>query len=42
MTKKQLTRKRNKLVSISFKLKGEDQKAVELAIQIIDTILNNN
>jgi hypothetical protein len=41
MTIKQLIRKRNKLVTIAIRLKGEEQKAVEMAIQIIDTILNN-
>jgi hypothetical protein len=41
MTKKQLIRKRNKLVMIAIRLKGEEEKAVRIAIQIIDTILDN-
>jgi hypothetical protein len=40
MTIKQLCRKRNKLVILALKLKGEEQKAVYLSIFIIDTILN--
>ena len=41
MTFKQLCRKRNKLVMLSLKLKGEEQKAVEIAIHIIDLHLDN-
>jgi hypothetical protein len=41
MTIKQLIRKRNILVQIAVNLKAEDLKAVNLAIQIIDSILDN-
>jgi hypothetical protein len=41
MTKKQLIRKRNKLVMIAIRLKGEEQKAIELAVQIMDSIIDN-
>ena len=41
MTTKQLIRKRNILVQMSVNLRGEQQKAVNLAIQIIDSILDN-
>lgn len=40
MTIKQLCRKRNKLVILSLKLKGEEQKAVDFAILLIDSILD--
>lgn len=41
MTAKQLIRKRNILVQMAVNLQGEQQKAVNLAIQIIDSILDN-
>jgi hypothetical protein len=41
MTVKQLIRKRNKLVVLAIRLQGEEEKAVRIAIQIIDTILDN-
>lgn len=41
MTTKQLIRKRNILVQMAVNLRGEQQKAVNLAIQIIDSILDN-
>lgn len=41
MTKKQLIRKRNKLVQISTALSGENQKAIELAIALLDYIIDN-
>jgi hypothetical protein len=41
MTIKQLCRKRNKLVMLSLKLKGEEQKAVDFAIYLIDLHLDN-
>jgi hypothetical protein len=42
MTIKQLCRKRNKLVSLSLKLKGEELKAVEFSIYLIDVYLDEN
>jgi hypothetical protein len=42
MTIKQLCRKRNKLVTLSLKLKGEEKKSVDLVIFIIDTLLDQN
>jgi len=42
MTIKQLCRKRNKLVMLSLKLKGEEQKAVDFAIYLIDNYLDQN
>jgi hypothetical protein len=42
MTIKQLCRKRNKLVTLSLKLKGEEKKSIDLAIFIIDTLLDQN
>ena len=42
MTIKQLCRKRNKLVMLSTKLKGEDQKAVDFAIYLIDVYLDGD
>ena len=42
MTTKQLCRKRNKLVMLSLKLKGEEQKAVDFAIYLIDNYLDKN
>ena len=42
MTIKQLCRKRNKLVSLATKLNGENKKAVELAIFIIDLHLDGD
>ena len=41
MTIKQLCRKRNKLVMLSLKLNGEEQKAVDFAIYLIDLHLDN-
>ena len=41
MSIKQLCRKRNKLVMLSTKLKGEEQKAVDFAIYLIDLHLDN-
>jgi ribosomal protein L30E len=41
MTIKQLCRKRNKLVVLSSKIKGEEKKSVELAIHLIDLILDD-
>jgi len=41
MTIKQLCRKRNKLVVLSLKLKGEEQKSVEFAIYLIDNYLDS-
>jgi len=41
MTIKQLCRKRNKLVMLSSKLKGEEKKSVDLAIRLIDLILDD-
>jgi hypothetical protein len=40
MTIKELCRSRNKLVMLSFKLKGEEQKAVDFSIQLIDLYLD--
>jgi len=42
MTIKQLCRKRNKLVMLSSKLTGEEQKAVEFAIYLIDSYLDGD
>jgi hypothetical protein len=42
MTIKQLIRKRNKLVNLASKLKGEELKAVEFSIYIIDVYLDND
>jgi hypothetical protein len=42
MTIKQLCRKRNKLVTLSLKLTGEDLKAVEFAISLIDFYLDRD
>jgi len=42
MTIKQLYRKRNKLVMLCYKLKGEEQKAVDFAIYLIDAYLDEN
>ena len=42
MTIKQLCRKRNKLVTLSSKLKGEELKSVEFAIYLIDSYLDGN
>ena len=42
MTIKQLCRKRNKLVSLSIKLTGEELKAVEFAIYLIDVYLDGD
>jgi hypothetical protein len=42
MNTKQLIRKRNKLVSLASKLKGEELKAVEFSIYIIDVYLDND
>lgn len=42
MTIKQLIRKRNKLVSLSTKLKGEEQKAVDFTIYLIDCYLDGD
>jgi hypothetical protein len=42
MTIKQLCRKRNKLVALSSKLTGEEQKAVEFAIYLIDSYLDGD
>ena len=42
MTTKQLCRKRNKLVMLSLKLTGEQQKAVDFAIYLIDSYLDGN
>jgi ubiquitin C-terminal hydrolase len=42
MTIKQLCRKRNKLVTLSSKLSGEQQKAVEFAIYLIDIYLDGD
>ena len=41
MTLKQLIRKRNILVQMAINIQGEQKKAIDLAIQIIDTILDN-
>jgi hypothetical protein len=41
MTIKQLCRKRNKLVVLCSKLKGEEKKSVDLAIRLIDLILDD-
>lgn len=41
MTIKQICRKRNKLVMLSLKLKGEEQKAVDFTIYLIDLHLDN-
>ena len=40
MTIKQLCRKRNKLVTLASKLTGEELKAVEFAIYLIDVYLD--
>jgi hypothetical protein len=40
METKSFLRKRNKLVTISANLKGEELKAVELAIKIMDMIID--
>lgn len=37
---KQFLRKRNKLVTISTNLKGEELEAVELAIKIMDMLID--
>jgi hypothetical protein len=37
---KEILRKRNKLVMLSLKLKGEELKAIELSIKIIDMIID--
>ena len=42
MTIKQLCRKRNKLVSLATKIKGEEQKALELCIKLIDIFIDNS
>jgi hypothetical protein len=42
MTIKQLCRKRNKLVMLSSKLAGEEQKAVDFAIYLIDSYLDGD
>jgi hypothetical protein len=42
MTIKQLCRKRNKLVTLSSKLTGEELKAVEFAIYLIDVYLDGD
>jgi hypothetical protein len=42
MTIKQLCRKRNKLVTLSIKLEGEQKKAVDFAIFLIDLYLDDN
>jgi hypothetical protein len=42
MTIKQLCRKRNKLVMLSSKLTGEEQKAVDFAIYLIDSYLDGD
>ena len=42
MTIKQLCRKRNKLVTMSSKLTGEELKAVEFAIYLIDVYLDGD
>lgn len=42
MTIKQLCRTRNKLVTLSLKLKGEEQKAVDFSIYLIDLYLDGN
>lgn len=36
----QFLRKRNKLVTISANLKGEELKAIELAIKIMDMLID--
>jgi hypothetical protein len=42
MTIKQLCRKRNKLVSLASKLTGEELKAIEFAIYLIDIYLDGD
>jgi hypothetical protein len=42
MTIQQLCRKRNKLVMLSSKLEGEQKKAVDFAIFLIDLYLDGN
>lgn len=42
MTIKQLCRKRNKLVTLASKLRGEELKAVEFAIYLIDVYLDGD
>lgn len=42
MTIKQLCRKRNKLVTLASKLKGEELKAVEFSIYLIDAYLDGD
>lgn len=42
MTIKQLCRKRNKLVTLASKLTGEELKAVEFAIYLIDVYLDGD
>lgn len=42
MTIKELCRTRNKLVTLSIKLKGEEQKAVDFGIHLIDLYLDGN
>ena len=42
MTIKQLCRKRNKLVNLAIKLTGEELKAVEFAIYLIDVYLDGD
>ena len=42
MTIKQLCRKRNKLVTLAIKLTGEELKAVEFAIYLIDVYLDGD
>ncbi len=39
---KKVIRKRNKLVQLAIKLKGEELKAVEYAIKLIDFMIDNN
>ena len=39
---KKVIRKRNKLVQLATKLKGEELKAVEYAIKLIDFMIDNN
>ena len=37
-----IIRKRNKLVQLATKLRGEELKAVEYAIKLIDHLIDNN
>lgn len=39
---KKVIRKRNKLVQLATKLRGEELKAVEYAIKLIDFMIDNN